>query len=152
DAFMDSFLFVRPTGKFTHPRVESWVKNELDRALWAWRTQFRGQARIKDDKDITPADIASSNLILWGDPSSNAVLAKVADKLPVRWNEKEVVAGTQSFSADRHLPILIHPNPLNPQRYVVLNSGFTYREAEYSNHPRQFAKLPDWAIIDMEAP
>src|SRR5439155_14281293 len=87
-----------------------------------------------------------------GDPSSNAVLATISYKLPIQWNDKEVVAGTQRFPAERHAPILIHPNPLNPERYVVLNSGFTYRDADYSNHPRQFAKLPDWAIVDLATP
>lgn len=152
DAFMDSFLFVRPTGSFAHAAVERWVRGELDHASAAWRQQFRGQARIMDDKEITAEDIASANLILWGDPSSNAVLAKVADKLPVLWNEKELIIGTRRFAADRHAPILIYPNPLNPERYVVLNSGFTYRDADYSNHPRQFAKLPDWAVVNLETP
>ena len=32
------------------------------------------------------------------------------------------------LDAAHHVPILIYPNPLNPQRYVVLNSGFTFRE------------------------
>lgn len=152
DAFMDSFVFVRPTGKFAHPAVERWVRGELDHAITAWRQQFRGPARVKDDKDITDADISSANLVLWGDTSSNAVLARIADKLPIKWTEKDVVVGEQHFTADRHAPILIHPNPLNPERYVVLNSGFTYRDADYSNHPRQFAKLPDWAIVDLETP
>ena len=34
---------------------------------------------------MTDADIASSNLVLWGDPGSNKVLARIADKLPVKW-------------------------------------------------------------------
>jgi hypothetical protein len=152
DAFMDSFVFVRPTGKFAHPAVERWVRGELDHAITAWRQQFRGQARVKDDREITSADIASANLVVWGDPSSNALLAKIADKLPIKWTEKDVVVGEKRFTADRHVPILIHPNPLNLGRYVVLNSGFTYRDADYSNHPRQFAKLPDWAIVDLETP
>ena len=109
DAFMDSFVFVRPTGKFTHPAVESWVRGELNHAIAAWRQQFRGQARVKDDRDITAADIASANLVLWGDPSSNTVLAKIVDKLPIRWNENEVVVGEQRISgrpacADSHSP------------------------------------------------
>ena len=47
--------------------------------------QFRGEARVKDDSAVTDADIASSNLVLWGDPESNAVLKRIADKLPIRW-------------------------------------------------------------------
>ena len=44
--------------------------------------------------------------------------------------------------------IMIAPNPLNKNRYVVLNSGFTFREFDYLNNARQVPKLPDWAIID----
>ena len=48
--------------------------------------------------------------------------------------------------------MLIYPNPLNPKRYVVLNSGFTFREYDYLNNARQTAKLPDWAIVDTTVP
>jgi hypothetical protein len=47
---------------------------------------------------------------------------------------------------------LIYPNPLNPERYIVLNSGFTYREYDYLNNARQTPKLPDWAVIDLREP
>ena len=152
DAFMDAFVFVRPTGKAAHPAVESWVKAELDRAIEHWRRHFRGQARVVDDTAVSDADIASSNLVLWGDPSSNAVLKKITEKLPIRWDEIAIVAGTQHYPADQHALIMIHPNPLNPQRYVVLNSGFTFRDYDYLNNARQVAKLPDWAIVDLKTP
>ena len=51
-----------------------------------------------------------------------------------------------------HAPILIYPNPLNPNRYVVLNSGFTFREYDYLNNARQIPKLPDWAFVDTTVP
>lgn len=38
---------------------------------------------------------------------------------------------------------------LNPERYVVLNSGFTFREYDYLNNARQAPKLPDWAVVDL---
>ena len=50
------------------------------------------------------------------------------------------------------MPILIFPNPLNPERYVVLNSGFTFREYDYLNNARQVPKLPDWAVVDVTTP
>lgn len=152
DAFMDSFVFVRPTGKAANAATESWVKVELDRAIEHWRRHFRGEARVKDDTAISDADVAGANLVLWGDPSSNAVLAKIADKLPIRWTKEEVVAGDRRFLADQYVPILIYPNPLNPQRYVALNSGFTFRDYDYLNNARQVAKLPDWAIVDLSTP
>ncbi len=152
DAFMDSFVFVRPTGKAKSSQVAAWVEAEAQRAVDRWRTQFRGDARVKDDKDVADADIASANLVLWGDPESNAVLGRIADKLPIRWQGGQVVVGDRSFPGETHLPVLIYPNPLNPSRYVVLNSGFTYREFDDGNNARQVPKLPDWAIIDVTTP
>ncbi|MCA9010006.1 MAG: hypothetical protein KDB01_09685, partial [Planctomycetaceae bacterium] len=51
-----------------------------------------------------------------------------------------------------HAPILIHPNPLNLSRYVVLNSSFTFRDYAYLNNARQVPMLPDWAVIDLNTP
>jgi hypothetical protein len=63
-----------------------------------------------------------------------------------------VTVGDRSFPAAEHLPILVYPNPLNPARYVVLNSSFTFREYAYLNNARQVPMLPDWAVIDLKTP
>ena len=152
DAFMDSFVIVRPTGTAKHEAVEKWTTSELQHTVGQWRKQFRGDAVVKDDSAISEKDIASSNLILFGDPASNSLLAKIIDKLPIGWIDQSVRVGKRSFDAATHAPILIYPNPLNPERYVVLNSGFTYREFAYLNNARQVPKLPDWAVIDLRTP
>lgn len=152
DAFLDAFVIVRPTGKARSETFAAWQKAEMDRAIEHWRRHFRGEARVKDDTAITDADIASMNLILWGDPESNAVLKRIADKLPFGWRGDRVVFGDRSFPAEDHAPIAIYPNPLNPGRYVVLNSGFTFRDYDYLNNARQVPKLPDWAVIDLKTP
>jgi pimeloyl-ACP methyl ester carboxylesterase len=152
DAFMDSFLMVHATGHPMNATVGSWTHEEETHAFEHWRRQFRGEARFKKDIDITDADIASNNLVLWGDPSSNHLLARIAAQLPIRWDSMGVHIGDADYSADRYAPVLIYPNPLNPKRYVVLNSGFTYREYDYLNNARQVPKLPDFAIMDLAVP
>jgi dienelactone hydrolase len=152
DAFMDSFVMVRPTGSALNEKVGKWAAGEMQHAIDHWRRQFRGEARVKDDKEITDADIAAHNLILWGDPSSNAILARLGDKLPVKWDKDGVLLGKDTFDVSHHVPVLIYPNPLNPKRYVVLNSGFTFREYDYLNNARQVPKLPDFAVIDVNMP
>ncbi|HLW64850.1 MAG TPA: prolyl oligopeptidase family serine peptidase [Gemmataceae bacterium] len=152
DAFMDRFIMVVPTGTPLHEKTGDWVKAEMAHAIDHWRRQFRGEAIVKKDSEITDADIASSNLVLWGDPSSNKILEKIAGKLPLNWDGKVVRLGSQEFSAGQHVPVLIYPNPLNPKKYVVLNSGFTFREYDYLNNARQVPKLPDYAIIDISKP
>jgi hypothetical protein len=152
DAFLEPFLFVRPTGKSPYPEVDKWVHQEFDRAVVRWRRQFRGTPRIADDHDVTPADIESRNLILWGDAASNSVIAQIAGKLPIREDGGQITAGGQRFDAAHHVPILIYPNPLNPHRYVVLNSGFTFREHADMSNALQIPMLPDWAIVDIRTP
>lgn len=152
DAFMDKFLFVKPTKAGVSEKVDTWAKAELERAQFEWRRQFRGDAPTKDDTAVSDADIAANNLVLWGDPQSNAVLAKIADKLPIQWSKDKLVANGKTYDAATNAPILIYPNPLNPTKYVVINSGFTYREYDYLNNARQVAKLPDWAVIDLTKP
>ena len=150
DAFLDSFLMVRPTGTPLNERVGKWATNEMAHAIEHWRRQFRGDARVKDDSAITDADLAAHNLVLWGDPASNKLLARILDRLPVRWDAQTVRLGTQTFPASEHAPVLVYPNPLNPKKYVVLNSGFTFREYDYLNNARQVPKLPDFAVIDLK--
>lgn len=152
DAFLDRFVFVSPTGTPLSDSVGRWVAAEETRAITEWRRQFRGDAIVRQDREITDSEIASSNLILWGDPSSNRVLARIADRLPVKWTAAGITAGARTYSAATHAPILIYPNPLNPNRYVVLNSGFTFREADYGTNSRQTPKLPDYAVVDTTTP
>ncbi len=152
DAFTDSFLMVAPTGTAAHPRVGAWCAAEMEHAITHWRRQFRGHARVKKDSEITEEDIAAHHLILWGDPASNQILARIAGQLPIAWRPDHLAAGAERYDAASHALAMIFPNPLNPERYVVLNSGFTFREYDYLNNARQTPKLPDWAIIDLSQP
>ena len=151
DAFMDSFIMVRPTGTPLAPSTAAWCSAEREHAIREWRRQLRGEARVKDDSAVTDADIAASNLVLWGDPGSNRILAKIAGKLPIKWTAEGIVADSQRYPANSAL-VMIYPNPLNPKKYVVLNSGHTFREVDNLNNARQVARLPDFAIIDTSVP
>jgi hypothetical protein len=151
-AFMSSFVFVKPTGKPLNDKVGAWVASEFEHATGFWRKVFRGETPVKNDTAITDADIQNSNLILWGDPSSNAVLKKIAAQLPVKWDAKNLVFAGQTYDATHTAPVLIFPNPLNPTKYIVLNSGPTFREDALLNNSQQIPKLPDWALVDINTP
>ncbi len=151
-AFMSRFLFVRPTGRPLNAAVGAWAKAEMELARSEWRRVFRGEAPIKDDIAITADDIAHCNLILWGDVASNKLLAQLADKLPLRWSAAALEFGGKKYDAAHHAPVLIFPNPLNQSRYLVLNSGQTFRSGANNTNSDQTPKLPDWAIVDLREP
>ncbi len=153
DAFYSRFVMVLPSGEAASPEVAQWVKLESDAAIADWRRIFRGKARVKNDVDISAEDMASSNLVLWGDRQSNKLIARLADQLPLAWSGDELKLGASSCSAKSCVPVMIYPNPLNPERYIVLNSGPTLRGEANASNSLQTPKLPDWALIDLaEAP
>ncbi len=164
-AFMSPFLFVRSTGKAANPEVGAWADAELKHAMEFWRKVFRGEAPVKDDTALTKEDIAEKNLIVFGDPASSKVLQSMATLgvrdgghsgdplgLPYQWSGDKLLFGGKSYDAKTHVPLLIFPNPLNPRKYIVLNSGVTFREQALLNNADQTPKLPDWAIIDITTP
>jgi phage-related protein len=152
DAFVDSFIMVRPTGEAMNEKLASWAAEGLNHAMEEWHLQFRGDARIKNDIDITAADMEANNLILWGDPQSNKLLARMARKLPIQWDTNGVQVGALHFSAETNVPVMIYPNPLNPKHYVVLNTGFTFCEVGRPSNALQVPVLPDYAIVNINVP
>src|SRR5262249_53071678 len=90
------------------------------------------------------------NLILFGDPGSNRLIAQLLDALPLKWTPKEVTLGPLSGDAATHVPVLIHPSPLNVERYVVLNSGHTFRAADFlGTNALLYPRLGDYALLKL---
>lgn len=151
DAFCSPFVFVMPSRPATHGAVQRWIKREMDYAGSRWQTLMRGDARFVQDTDVTEAMIRDCNLVCFGDFTSNRYLATVADQLPVGWTKSEIKVGDATFDPTTHVPAFCFPNPKNPDRYVVVNSGMTFREFSNVSNSRQIAMLPDWAVLDVSA-
>ena len=148
DAFMDAFLCVRPTGTPWNPVTAQWAARALDVFERDFAKWLRGDVRVKDDRAISARDIADNSLILFGDPGSNSVLASIIGRLPVRWTKTEIAIGAQAFAAADHVPVLIYPNPLNPKRYVVINSGHTFGEEDFKGtNAWLYPRLGDYAVL-----
>ncbi|MBI1247794.1 prolyl oligopeptidase family serine peptidase [bacterium] len=149
DAFLAPFLVVLPSGKSSNPQVQRWLDFEIAHLEDRWQALFRGKLRTKLDKDVTPEDLKKYNIVVWGTPETNSVLKKTIGKLPLKWDDKQIAIGNHKVDAKNHLPLMIYPNPLNPQKYLVINSGPTFREDHDRTNSLQNPKLPDWAFIDI---
>lgn len=150
DAFTDSFLCVRGTGKPWHAATQNYADANLKRFQGEWSKYLRGQLPVKDDLDVTNEDIATKHLILFGDPSSNALIAQVLEGLPLRWSKDMVDCAGAEYAGDTHVPVMIQPNPLNASRYVVLNSGHTFHAADFQGtNALLYPRLGDWAVLNV---
>lgn len=148
EAFMDAFVCVRPTGKPMSPAAGEYASRTLDQFAKNFAKYFRGDVPIKDDRNVSEADIAQRNLILFGDPFSNSLIARVLSKLPVHWTADTITLAGKKFSAAEHVPALIYPNPLNPSRCVVINSGHTFGEADLrGTNALLYPRRGDYAVV-----
>lgn len=156
DVFLEPFLVVTPSGQAAHPLVERWVQFELDHFRKRWSSLYRGDLLIKSDQEVTEQDLQQRHVILFGDPSSNSVLQRVLShdrRPPLSWTKQQIrLDDGREFPAAHHVPVLIYPNPLRPDRYVVINSGPTHREGHDRTNSLQNPKLPDWAMLDLRTP
>ncbi len=157
DAFIDPFLVVLPSKSGGDSRVDQWVRCELAHFQSRWKALFRGDLRTKLDTDVTKQDLKDFHLVLWGTPNSNALIAKLfagqsAFGPPIDWTSDKLSVGKESFGVENHVPLMIYPNPSQPDKVVVLNSGPTFREAHDRTNSLQNPHLPDWAILALDEP
>ena len=146
DAFMDRFVVVKPSGQARRSYADRWARREMGRLTEQWRAQFRGEALQVIDLDFQDDAFQDAHWVLFGTPETNAVLKKILPYLPLKWRSDQLMMGPYLFDAARHVPVMIYPNPLNPGKYVVINSGFTFRG--FGSNATQVARLPDYAVID----
>lgn len=151
DAFMRSFICVRGTGKPWSQEQADWAQWTLERFAAEYDKYLRAELPIINDTQVTEELLETHHLILFGDPGSNALIARVVDRLPIGWTKTEIQVRGESQSASEYGVPLIYPNPLNPHRYIVINSGHTFHAAEFKGSNAQlYPRLGDVAVVKFD--
>src|SRR5262249_8549355 len=131
-----------------HAEVQKHADAELEGFRGDWDKFFRGDLPVKDDDAVTDDDIANKHLVLFGDPGSNRLIAQALDGRPLTWTKENVGIAGKTFPAGSHVPALICPSPLNAGRYVVLNTGHTFRAPDLrGTNALLYPRLGDYAIL-----
>jgi pimeloyl-ACP methyl ester carboxylesterase len=99
------------------------------------RTGFERKA----DTEISDQDIAEKNLILIGTPKQNRLLSRIADKLPATFLDDGVCIGGKEYRGPDVSLVMVYPNPLNPERYLLL-----LPEVYWGTRPLDY---PDWVVL-----
>ena len=106
---------------------------------WLWVRSTGGDERTrklmrnwappyaKDDTAVTDRDVAEANLFVLGPPAVNRFAARIADRLPVAFGKGSFRIGRRVYDQPTNCLKLIHPNPLNPRKYVIL---YAFNDAE----------------------
>lgn len=150
DAFTAPFLCVRGSGASWHEATDDYAHANLERFRKEWSKYFRGELPIKDDVEVEAQDLVSRHLILFGDPSSNSLIAQVLDALPFSWTKDKITWDGKDYATKEHVPVLIYPSPFSALHYVVLNSGHTFHAKDFQGTNAQlYPRLGDYAILKL---
>lgn len=147
DAFLEPFLCVRPTGTPWNAAVNEQAMREFAHFDRVHAKYMRGRVRVKDDVEVTADDIKKYHLVLFGDPGSNKLIAKVNGKLPFRWTKETIVLADKKYPAAENVPLMIYPNPMNASKYVIVNSGLTVQDREYPASDYLTPLYGDFAVL-----
>jgi hypothetical protein len=152
DAFVSRFIVVLPDGPGISEKTTKWAATESAHFLTRWRSLMRGDAIVKRASQVMPEDMQTANLILWGDIRSNPLIARMVQKLPIKWTPDVIGIAGVTLPTTTHTLLMTYPNPFAPKRRIVINSGLTFREAHDKTNSLQNPKLPDWAVLDVSQP
>lgn len=142
DAFLEPLLFVVGT------RDASLTQANLHVARALASPPYGVEARwpVIADVDVTEALASSHALFLIGSASSNAYVARIEDRLPIRVEGERVLVGATTHQGREIGTLFVHPNPLHPDRYVVvLASPDVAGTLRALSLPRM---LPDFVVYD----
>ena len=139
DAFLSPFELHAPA------KADAWAEFELAHFVSRWRALFRGELRVKRDAVPDPG----KHQVFWGTPENHPRLARLIEPLPVEWDADTLKVNGKTWDADHHRLVMIYPHPDHRDRYLVINSGITFREDHDRTNSQQNPKLPDWAVIDI---
>jgi hypothetical protein len=73
---------------------------------------------VKNDVDVTDADMKNYSLFLLGGPQDNAISKRVFEKIPLKMKQSEILIAGMSFTAKDAVLNAIYPSPFNNERYV----------------------------------
>jgi len=140
-------------------------QDRLTRDLWMaegrefaaeWKRRNNSFCPVIRDVDWTESIASSRNLVLLGGPADNLVSATVASGLPMRELETQVLERLPSDRSELRLTglheasdvglMMLYPNPLYPNRLVVLVGG-NGPGAIYQSWKR-FGNWFNWGVFD----
>ena len=154
------FVVVPPSGPGFSPAIDHFTRAEFGHLRRRWHDLYRGDLPVVEAEEVTDDIIRDKNLVLFGDPRSNRIVARIMPGLPLEWTPQGVVIGPGAPGASRHpaghVPLVAFPNPLLPPeatpRLVALNAAISFREVHDANNALQNRRFPDWAVIDIAVP
>ena len=100
---------------------------------------------IVRDAELTAEDRDGHNLVLYGTPASNSVMAEFTEHLPVAFEDGAVRLGGRLYRGEGAAVFALFPHPRHPRRYVAVHGGATPDAVCWGSH-LDMQLLPDYLV------
>jgi predicted esterase len=143
DAYLEPLVFVYGTRDPKLSRANREIATHF-------ATVYSGSAEypVLADFEATPEKLAGRGWFLVGPPGSNRLTARIDEHLPFRVRDDAIVVGDRVYRGPGVGSLCIHPNPLQPEHYVVVlqapDAAGIWRAASLPK------LLPDYVVYDDE--
>jgi hypothetical protein len=155
DLFFDGLLLVPGTvGTEEETFFNNWIAGD---AAHYYRTRNGGVHRggimgesavelpVVSDVELSEDLLKTHNLLLYGTPNSNSILARFVDGLPLTFEGRTIHLSDKTYTADRAAVFAAFPHPENPARYVAVHGGVTPDAICWGSH-LDMQLLPDYIV------
>jgi len=142
EAFNTPFLVTYGTGGGDAARLRSLA----ERFQQEWYAFAEGWVVLKPDTEVTAEEQASHNLVIFGEPENHALLAPVADRLPIRIARRRYGLAGKVFTGENLGLVMVYPNPQYPERLLLIYSGLYWGTDRDINH--KYDLLPDFILFN----
>lgn len=113
-------------------------------AAW-WDERFHCKPRYFKDTEISEEDQAKYSLLLLGGPADNLVVQTLADRIPLKVAANAITVDAHTFPGHDMAIQMIYPNPLNPDRYVLIRAATSPTGMFFSDYVLNDV---DYCIVD----
>jgi hypothetical protein len=111
--------------------------------------ESRYEIRVVKDTEVTDEELHTNNLILAGSASSNAVVERIENELPLRADQQKLRLHDREFHGSDRGAIAACPSPFNEDRLVIHVAGTSPKAVTGASH-LNFQLLPDYLVWENE--
>jgi poly(3-hydroxybutyrate) depolymerase len=146
-AMMKPFLLVYGTAD---TGLATFLRHSATQEGMRWWLIGNGRAQVSPDSEVTAADIARYNFVLYGGPKENSITRRIADRLPLQVKAGRMTLGNKDLG-DSLAAMFVYPNPLNQNRLVLVRMGTdadNTRLSTYWGAASSGSGIPDFVVFD----
>lgn len=145
--FAQKFLIIQGTTGDTTEKLNSHITAEEIRA--DWKSYYYNDITSSYDTSLTEADIKETNLLLLGNDKTNGIIKEIIDSLPVKFSNDGFRFRNTEYDTS-HSIFLIYPNPLNPDKYILLAGGAYSDVVKWKVKSSLFTDKNDFVVISSD--